>query len=316
MTTKHGAEAEALIESICRTMFLADFTVRSPPFKKGSGVEKEAADVLVPFGEVLIAFQVKSKKAPENAETAGDTYLRRVEKTVSKGIDQLKTIKRAINADHIEKLKNAAGIELPFDPKAVEKIIGVVVLDLPDQRNEPQDKQIAVYNDYEERYGIPAHVFRSDELEILTQEIDTLPDFLKYLEAREALFSKGKIGPFTSELNLLALYKTRPEQIKEAIAEPRALLVLEDGIWESYQNVHKEHIRQRDADNEPAFLIDRTIEWLHTSIGFSTPGNVPQVKALTPVDEVRNYATIALELSSTTVGHFKWTEECHSPLKP
>jgi hypothetical protein len=49
-------------------------------------------------------------------------YRKRVEKTVSEGIDQLKTMKRALNARQIKKLKNNAGVELPFNPSEGKKI--------------------------------------------------------------------------------------------------------------------------------------------------------------------------------------------------
>lgn len=296
--SEHGAEAEALVESICRTMFLKDFTVRSPPYTKGSGVQKEAADVLVPFGDVLIAFQVKSKKGPANSETAGDTYLQRVEKTVSEGIDQLKTIKRAVKAGQIATLKNVAGVELPFNPAAVRKIVGVVVLDLPDQRDAAPDAQLGVFNGFQERHGIPAHVFRSDELQTLAEEIDTLPDFLAYLELRETLFSKGHVAPLTAELDLLAFYKMRPEQLKEAAQSPDVQLILDDRLWDEYCRTYAAQRAQRSTDNAPAYLIDHAIEAIHAAIGFPAPGklDIPPSISL-PANSVETYAALVLELA-------------------
>ncbi len=114
--SEHGRLAEDLVADICRTMFLADFTVRNPQLEKESGIEKEVADALVPFGGVLIAFQVKSKRSSDAAESDPEIYRQRVQKTVSKGIDQLKTIKRAVKAGQIKVVKNAAGVELHSIP--------------------------------------------------------------------------------------------------------------------------------------------------------------------------------------------------------
>lgn len=268
------------------------------------GLEKEAADVLVPFGDVLIAFQVKSKKAPGTTALVGETYLRRVEKTVSEGVDQLKTIKRAVNARQIETLKNAVGVTLPFDPSTVRKIVGIVVIDLPDQRNASRETQIGVFNGYQERHGIPVHIFRSDELQVLTEEVNTLPDFLDYLELREALFSQNKLGPATTELNLLALYKMRPEQLRKASQTADMFLSLEDGLWAGYREKYKENIRQRDIDNEPSYLIDWAIEWVHTSIGFRLEEEVaPTLNNHATLAPVLGYARVALELARLSRVH-------------
>ena len=37
-----GAEVEDLVERVCKLIFLPDITVRSPKFKKGGKLEKEA----------------------------------------------------------------------------------------------------------------------------------------------------------------------------------------------------------------------------------------------------------------------------------
>ena len=295
---QHGTEAETLVETICRSMFLKDFTVRSPPYKRESGLQKEAADVLVPFGDVLIAFQVKSKKGPGSGKATEDTYRQRVEKTVSEGIDQLKTIKRAVKARQIATLQNAASVELPFNPDAFRKIVGVVVLDLPDQRNLAREEQLRIFNGYEKRHEIPAHIFRSDELQALAGEIDTLPDFLAYLELREKLYSEGKIFPLTSELDLLALYKMRPEQLMEVAQNPDTHLLLDDNLWDDYRRTYSAEIARRKADNEPAYLIDHAIEAIHSAIGFPDPGKVALPPSISlPANSLETYGALALELA-------------------
>jgi hypothetical protein len=46
---RNGFEVEDLVEIICNKMFFSDFVVRNPKYKKESGLEKEAADLLVPY---------------------------------------------------------------------------------------------------------------------------------------------------------------------------------------------------------------------------------------------------------------------------
>lgn len=53
-----GCDVEDVVERLCRVALLTDFVVRSPKYRKKSGHIKEAADFLVPFGDILLAFQV------------------------------------------------------------------------------------------------------------------------------------------------------------------------------------------------------------------------------------------------------------------
>src|SRR5262245_33964303 len=109
----HGKGAEDAVEELCRVLFLSDFTVRNPKFSKGSRPEKEEADFLVPFGTTLLAFQVKSRSGRPASES-DETYLGRIQKRIEEGVEQLKTIKRALAGGHISRLRNRVGVDLPF----------------------------------------------------------------------------------------------------------------------------------------------------------------------------------------------------------
>lgn len=61
MIKNKGSITEDLVSEISETMFLRDFVVRNPKFKKKSGQEKEVTDLLVPFDSKIISIQVKSK---------------------------------------------------------------------------------------------------------------------------------------------------------------------------------------------------------------------------------------------------------------
>ena len=88
--TDFGKRAEELVQTICSKMFFADFTVTNPKYTKADRNQKEAADILVPFRDVLIAFQVKSKEEKKLGGKSSVDY-GRITKKVEDGIDQLKT---------------------------------------------------------------------------------------------------------------------------------------------------------------------------------------------------------------------------------
>lgn len=292
----HGYETELLVQDICRTVFLADFTVPGPKFSKGSGLQKEAADILIPFGDILIAVQVKSRGGDPPKTHNDPVYLGRIEKRVIKGLEQLKTIKRAITAGKIKEFRNRAGIILPFSPEALRKLIGLVILDIPNERSLPKDQRTSILNGFQVRHGILAHIFLLDDFKEIALEVDTLPDFLEYLEVREHYIGGGRVLSHTSELDLLATYKTQPE-LRSPQKRPDGLVLL-DGLWDSYIKSHSDKRSDRRLMNRPSYLIDRAIEWLHTCIGYEHPFVIPNLIPIpTKSPNHVKYAKIALELS-------------------
>ena len=109
-----GREIEDLVESVCKTMFLSDFTVSNPKYEKTGGREKEAADFLVPSCDHLIAFQVKSKTEIKSAADKEEKDFNRINSKIEEGIGQLNSIKKALNGNHILELKNSLLLIIQF----------------------------------------------------------------------------------------------------------------------------------------------------------------------------------------------------------
>ena len=97
-----GADVEDIVEQICKTAFLEDFVVRSPKFRKSNGQLKEVADILIPFGDTLLAIQIKSRTETRGGDQKTVIDFGRIEKTVEEGIAQLKTIRRLFNSPKID----------------------------------------------------------------------------------------------------------------------------------------------------------------------------------------------------------------------
>jgi len=89
--TRKWQDVEDLVEIICTKMFFSDFVVRNPKFTKNGGVEKEAADLLVPFGKYLLTFQIKSKLEKKKASEKSDVDFNRITKIVGEAANQIKT---------------------------------------------------------------------------------------------------------------------------------------------------------------------------------------------------------------------------------
>ena len=113
-----GKVVESHIQQLCERLFFPDFTVRSPLFSKTRGREKEAADVLVPFGDRLLIFQIKTKQETKPASEKTETDFERIGRRVDEAIGQVKTAINAIKNQRFEKLTTARGLEIPFDSTA------------------------------------------------------------------------------------------------------------------------------------------------------------------------------------------------------
>lgn len=245
-------------------MFLSDFVICNPKVKKTEKVENELADTLIYFQGNLICFQVKSKRVPATVDKKPAEY-QRIEKAVFKGITQLATILRALEKNSALKVQNSHGIQLEINSSNVKKLFGIVILDIIGEEDFREDDKIAIERGFTIFKNIPTHLFLKRDLELISTEIDTLPDFIKYLNIRASLYSNGQIISETQERDLLALYKINPSDVNEA-AKNKILIHIVPGFWDEYQNKYAKEISRRNDDNKCSYLIDDIIEYLHKGI--------------------------------------------------
>ena len=131
----------------------------------------------------------------------------------------------------------------------------------------------------------------------LKLKYDALPDFIQFLEKRRILLERSLLLPLSSMLDFLAFYKTNPDLVDRAI-DHNIHLMLVEGIWKNYRETLKDVIKHRDELNEPSYFIDNIIDFLHTSVGFSLPDNVPAEFGISGQGSLESYLTIARELAS------------------
>jgi hypothetical protein len=295
--TDFGKRAEELVQTICTRMFFSDFTVTNPKYTKTDRNQKEAADILVPFRDVLIAFQVKSK---EEKRLLGKTSVDygRITKKCEDGIDQLKTIKRALANNRFSNLKTVKGYDIPFHCAAVKKTIGVVILDLIGEERVPLEERTSIWNGFTVKFGMPIHVFVRQDFETISNELDTMPDFLKYLEVREKIRSREKSILYGEELDFLTLYKTNWPLVEDLLNEKVDCMYVDSGLWESYQKKEQLH-KDRSGKNRSSYLVDQIIDYLHTSVGYrQVDFNPHPEKSNAGIGSVENYVGIITELAS------------------
>ena len=269
MTINHGIETEDLIEKICSKMFFADFTVRDLKFKSESGYVKEAADLFVIYDETLIAFQIKSKIETKPASLKDKKDFQRIDKRINDALGQFNTTKNVLNRGLLSTLKTVKGYSIDFDSSKITKIIGIIIINLKGEEEFDKDERTVIAYGFTIMYEMPIHIFKFDEFNIISKEVDTMPDFLNYLNVREKLISNKQLISYKSELDFLALFKTKYDQLEKALEDRNVNIVLLPHLWEESRIQYSDAIKRRDEENQYSYLIDEIINFLHTSVGFT-----------------------------------------------
>lgn len=264
-----GKNAEEFVANTCSKMFLPDFVVKNPKFKKRNSVENEMADVLVLFQDHVIGFQVKAKREVKKASEKSDTDIKRIYKRIGDGIGQLSSIKSALDAHESVSVKNSAGIDFDLKSEQVHKIVGVVIIDLAGEEKFPENEQSDILGVFTYHDGIPVHIFMRNDFELIALELDTIPDFLTYLDIREQLYDREILIPWVSERDYLALYKMRPDMIQGALNGEVDSVAISEGHWDSYIQSNKS--QERDKSNKNSYVVDEIIKEFRASIGYAGP---------------------------------------------
>lgn len=262
----HGEIVEEFVDYLCQRSFFADFTFRSPKFYKTRGREKEAADVLVAFEDTLLAIQVRSKHIDANADggIASGIEHGRIKREIDRATNKFRDLGKALQNANFKFLTNGRGIKVPFDKSKVTKLVLIVVF-APIWRNKPKEPLRFRFdrNPYlEDDLPIPLHYFALDELKLLTTLLDTLPDFLAYLDARWFLRREKLISPRTDVADEWAFVTFERPTLLEILRTRRPI---------DLGGLHKKHCDLSstavlEAREKPSYLVDHLIETLNLTV--------------------------------------------------
>jgi hypothetical protein len=102
------------------------------------------------------------------------------------------------------------------------------------------------------------HVFDEVSLEVVMKELDTITDFIKYLEDKEQLYYRGVQTIFEAggEENLLAFYLHNNRKFPD---KPD-LLIFDDNLWRTF--AAKEEYQTKKRADRISYVWDRLIETL------------------------------------------------------
>ncbi len=266
-----GKEIEEAVGNVAAKAFLADFVVPNPMYRKNNGDLKEVADVLVPFGSTLLVIQVKTKTESIPASQKEEKDFQRIEKRLDHAVQQLKTAHRALGSETRFEMVNRHGVSIPYSAEQFERKIGIVILALIGEEKFDYNDRTRIYGSLTELRDMPVHLFAREDFDIICDEYDTLPDFLGYMNLREALYKSESVSSFAEERDLLAVSKLNRDLLEACIRGECDFIHLDEGLWNQYITEYEDQRRARSTLNNPSYIVDDVILELHKAIGFD-PG--------------------------------------------
>ena len=237
-----GQEAEALLYKIAKKTFFADWSYLNPKKQNGD----EICDLLIVFGSTAIIWQLKNVKLRDDRIRKQD---------YSKNNKQLLGAHKFLtNLDEPLSLKNEImGMEtIDFSKITQYHLISTFFGELP-----------AMHELFEEIKEKQLHIFTQNFTEIILKELDTISDFIDYLEKKEELISRQKntIVVEGGEEELLAWYlsNSRTFEISEEYSSHSPLIMIGPDCWNEFKNGEM-YQAKKEADRKSYFWDELIIQ--------------------------------------------------------
>lgn len=239
-----GKKAEAVVHALAERTFFTDWCFPNPKWPdKG---KNEVCDLLVVFGDVAIFWAVTDLKLGPDGLYNSDGVAHNV-RQLGGASRHLLELKRKFE------LQNARRTPEDFDPESIKRVFLVSVL---------MGKGEAYSKMFDEVRGRPVHVVSGASLPILLGELDTVADFVAYLEAKEELFRTGRTRILMEggEEELLASYLTMRRSFQRFKNKDR--VVIEAGSWNHYNQ--RPEVKSKREEDEVSRGWDHLIDIAHS----------------------------------------------------
>ncbi|MBZ2164497.1 hypothetical protein [Methanobacterium spitsbergense] len=233
--------SEKIVSDVCKNSFLSFWSF---PNTIRTDNNKELTDILIVNDPYVIIISVKEININPSGNREID--IRRWEKNaIKKSYKQIYGAERAIRNSHTDVLTSDKKYEIKFPDSDKMKVY-----------------RIGISFGRRESFPLPfgdqgkgfIHFFDQQSFPILLNELDTITDFVKYLDEKEKFFDLGKNAYFSSEEDLLAIYLHRGRWFPKTIDNT---LINRDS-WEEL--IQKPEYKNRKQQEENSKFWDRFIE--------------------------------------------------------
>jgi hypothetical protein len=236
--------SEEYVKTLCEKTFLSLWCYANPIGKKN----KELCDLLVVCDPSIIIISVKEIQYKDTDDFDTD-YQRWRKKAIDNSVDQIYGAERWITT-----ARNVTTVEgeqaLIFPSKESARVYRVAVA------FGSQGKASIQFSDFGKGF---VHVFDEQSLNILMNELDTITDFIEYLDKKERLSISGKkLALDGGEEDLLAYFLSNNRSFP---TEPD-FIVFTNGIWDQF--IKSKEYQTKKELNKRSYAWDALIEQLST----------------------------------------------------
>jgi hypothetical protein len=233
--------SEKIVNDICKNSFLSFWSFHNPIRTDNN---KELTDLLIVNHPYVIIISVKEININHSGNRETDIQ-RWQKKAIEKSYKQIYGAERAICNSHTN--------ILTFDKKYPIKF--------PDL-DKMKVYRVGISFGRRENFPLPfgdqgkgfIHFFDQLSFPKLLNELDTITDFVNYLDAKEKFFDSGKNAYFRSEEDLLAIYLHRGRKFPENIDKT----IIETNTWEKL--IQKDEFINRKHQEKSSYIWDTIIE--------------------------------------------------------
>jgi hypothetical protein len=234
--------SEEYIEYLCRHSFLSFWSFSNPFGKKG----KELCDLLVICGSDIIIISVKEINITESVEYLVG-FNRWLSRAINKSINQIYGAENFINSESEILLKDGATtIKVP--PITKRNIY-----------------RIAIAFGGKERFPLVAqnfgkgfiHVFNEESISVIASELDTISDFINYLQSKERFINSTKGVTASTELDLLGTYLIQGRCFQGFPSDK--IIYIENDVWSKLCS--DPSFKKEMELNEISYVWDSLIEF-------------------------------------------------------
>ncbi|HEX6981542.1 MAG TPA: hypothetical protein VF181_02170 [Balneolaceae bacterium] len=233
-------ESEKYVFEITSKSFLSLWSYPNPTGKKG----KELCDILIVCGNDVIVISVKDITPTDSGSIKTD-WNRWLDRAIDSSAKQIYGAERWLKgATHV--IENDGTESLPLPSLENRNIHRIAVA------FGGGDEMPIKFGDFGKGF---VHVWDKKAFDIILKELDTITDFIEYLNSKEEHFLQGNKTIFIGhEEDYLAYYLVN----NRSFPQEDAVIIIDEGIWEEFEKSPEYQLRKEE--DEISYLWDSIIE--------------------------------------------------------
>ncbi len=234
-------KSEKIVNEICQNSFLSFWSFPNPIREDN---KKELTDVLIVNNPYVIIISVKDIKIKRSGDIVIDKkrwYKRAIKKSYNQIYGTERIIKSKITGIYTSDKKHR--IHFPEIDKIKVIRIGISI-------GRKGDFALP-FGHFETGF---VHFFDQYSFPIILNELDTITDFVQYIELKEDYFDSGNNALFRSEEDLLAIHLHRGRKLSKNYDK----ILVEPFVWDKF--VQKEEYKKRRQQERISYIWDKIIQ--------------------------------------------------------